>query len=235
MESNLVHLSTTAKQILDHYLDINEAYKRDKNFKKSTSTKDTFTWAAYGSRPSPTRPWSVPQRRPSPPPAGMVHNVDGPTAPTPPATPKNMMHHAAVTDHETRAQMELVEQVSNQDLSLQIKFEQWFDYNRNRHFPVLVHVPPGCDTLNTDARIHSGGQCLASTWNCPDIFENRNFLTSYLQNYYGTDPNNFPYKIDALCKGCHFKTLNGMGGMPVSPSLLLVFQSCFVIIIYSFF
>ena len=99
------------------------------------------------------------------------------------------------SETETLTSTEQLPQTSKQSVFLQLDAEKWYHFNCNKHLSVLVHLPSGADTDNTDAHVHSGGKCLDVEWDSPDIFENPNFLQTYLQINYNVDPSKFPFKI----------------------------------------
>jgi hypothetical protein len=114
------------------------------------------------------------------------------------------------SETETLTSTEQLPQTSEQSVFLQLGAEKWYDINRDKHLSVLVHLPSGADTDNTEANVHSGGKCLDIEWDSPDIFENPNRLHTYLQTNYNVDPSKFPYKIASFREACRQRCLTGM-------------------------
>jgi hypothetical protein len=221
IESKQLNIRQTAKQILDLYPAIKSTYEGDKNWssfwcslRKEYLNKGWLDGNQGEPPPEPAQDSLPPARR-----GARTRSTPASTPKTPPSdesplddeSPSILLSKMKMTSEtETLTSTEQLPQTSEQSVFLQLGAEKWHDFNRNKHLSVLVHLPSGADTDNTDAHVHSGGKCLDIEWDSPDIFENPNFLQTYLQTNYNVDPSKFPFKIGSFREACRQRCMTGI-------------------------
>jgi hypothetical protein len=188
----------TATQILDLYPDIKKENERCEKFAKNWSSfwcgirREYLNkgWLAgnQGEPPPEPDPNSLPPNRRTRVPVSSPATTPAPSTDESPLNEESQIQAAlaesltkmAVVMEPTQTQTENLAQTSKQNVFLELGAEKWYDFNRNKHLSILTHLPAGADTDNTDANVHTHGNYLDIEWDSPDIFQNPNYLQSYL-------------------------------------------------------
>jgi hypothetical protein len=248
IESKKLHIRKTATQILDLYPDIKKENERCEKFARNWSSFWCGIRREYLNKGWLEGNQGEPPPEPDPnslPPARKRVPVSSPAAtPAPSSTDEsplveesqipaavaesslNLSQAFVMESTQTQTQTEKLAQTSKQNVFLELGAEKWYDFNRNKHLSILTHLPAGADTDNTDANVHTGGNYLDIEWDSPDIFQNPNFLQSYLQGHYNVDGSKFPYKIDSFREACRQRCKTGIGKKVSRYSFVKPMLSC---------